>query len=87
MRSCADCNLPIRRRHKWQIDGARVRHVSCANPTMLVPALPLNFTAPLPIFDEMPPEACSLRERFDHCVEVVDLVLRPYPTFQQRHAK
>lgn len=54
---------------------------------MLVPALPLNLTAALPIFDDMPPEAYSLRERFDHCVEVVDLVLRPYPTFQQRPAK
>lgn len=87
MRICADCSLPIRLRHRWHISECKVRHVSCANPTMLEPALPLNFTAPLPILDELPPAPVTLRERFDHCVGSIDLVLRPYPTFQKRHGK
>jgi hypothetical protein len=46
MRICADCTGHIKRGHRWQIDGCRVRHISCANPTLRTMALPLGLSDP-----------------------------------------
>jgi hypothetical protein len=53
MRICAGCTGHIKRGHRWQIDGCRVRHISCANPTLRTMALPLALGSPSPAFQQL----------------------------------
>lgn len=36
-RTCASCDKPIKKRHKWRIDGSVIRHNNCLNPEMKPP--------------------------------------------------
>lgn len=36
-RTCASCDKPILKHHKWHFDGSQVRHDNCANPELRPP--------------------------------------------------
>jgi hypothetical protein len=42
---CASCHKPIKRRHKWHIDGSVIRHDDCSNPEMKPPDIEPLLTA------------------------------------------
>lgn len=42
-RTCASCGKPIKRNHRWHVDGCYIRHDDCSNPTMA----PIREDAPL----------------------------------------
>lgn len=33
-RMCASCQKPIKRRHRWHVEGCVNRHDDCSNPTL-----------------------------------------------------